>query len=251
MEYSQYQHQQQYQLPPGWVETTDPTTGRAYYANATTGESSWDKPYTLTPFQPPPPPQLQQYFPHQQQYQSMNSQYSNSYYGQSDQNTWNQYPRKDSVPPDENLSDNKYAYEHYRSNSQQNPQQFCSSAPTQAPQQGPQKTQESNFVRADSNNINPMTTSCDGAMTEESDPIDTELTLLSAGQISDLFYIQQQEQQLHFETIGTGSSLPPPYSVPLSVGQQQQLHRPRQEIGRLQTRYFALREQLKQFHVSE
>ncbi|KAL7579856.1 hypothetical protein ACA910_004868 [Epithemia clementina (nom. ined.)] len=31
-------------LPPGWVALQDPGSGRTYYANQTTGESSWDKP---------------------------------------------------------------------------------------------------------------------------------------------------------------------------------------------------------------
>jgi len=39
-------------LPPGWVAATDPTTGRVYYANPTTGETQWTAPPPL----PPPPP---------------------------------------------------------------------------------------------------------------------------------------------------------------------------------------------------
>jgi WW domain. len=33
-------------LPPGWIPTTDPVSGNIYYANPSTGETSW---------QPPPP----------------------------------------------------------------------------------------------------------------------------------------------------------------------------------------------------
>ncbi|KAL7473609.1 hypothetical protein ACHAXS_014069 [Conticribra weissflogii] len=39
-------------LPPGWVQTTDPSTGCPYYANPTTGQTSWEPP----PYFPPPPP---------------------------------------------------------------------------------------------------------------------------------------------------------------------------------------------------
>lgn len=31
-------------LPSGWVALQDPTSGRTYYANQTTGESSWEMP---------------------------------------------------------------------------------------------------------------------------------------------------------------------------------------------------------------
>lgn len=31
-------------LPPGWVEARDPNSGRIYYANPSTGESSWEIP---------------------------------------------------------------------------------------------------------------------------------------------------------------------------------------------------------------
>ena len=34
-------------LPPGWITANDPVSGRIYYANASTGQTSWD---------PPPPP---------------------------------------------------------------------------------------------------------------------------------------------------------------------------------------------------
>lgn len=37
------------ELPPGWVALQDPTSGMTYYANQTTGETTWDRP------QPPAP----------------------------------------------------------------------------------------------------------------------------------------------------------------------------------------------------
>ena len=37
-------------LPPGWEEARDPSTGRIYYANRATGETSW---------KPPPLPRLE------------------------------------------------------------------------------------------------------------------------------------------------------------------------------------------------
>jgi protein transport protein SEC31 len=36
-------------LPPGWVAVQDPSTGQVYYANQTTGESSWEPPIAATP----------------------------------------------------------------------------------------------------------------------------------------------------------------------------------------------------------
>jgi len=31
-------------LPPGWQEMKDPSSGHSYYYNATTGETTWTKP---------------------------------------------------------------------------------------------------------------------------------------------------------------------------------------------------------------
>lgn len=40
-------------LPPGWMSVIDPISGKTYYANPSTGQTSWDPP-KLPP--PPPPP---------------------------------------------------------------------------------------------------------------------------------------------------------------------------------------------------
>jgi len=44
-------------LPPGWQVATDPHSGKAYYYNLTTNETSWDLPCSspAPPIQPPPP----------------------------------------------------------------------------------------------------------------------------------------------------------------------------------------------------
>jgi protein transport protein SEC31 len=31
-------------LPSGWIQLLDPASGRNYYANETTGETSWERP---------------------------------------------------------------------------------------------------------------------------------------------------------------------------------------------------------------
>ena len=36
-------------LPPGWVAVQDPSTGQTYYANQSTGESSWEPPVAAAP----------------------------------------------------------------------------------------------------------------------------------------------------------------------------------------------------------
>jgi protein transport protein SEC31 len=41
-----------HQLPPGWVALQDPTSGNPYYANQTTGETTWDMPQSSF-FAPP------------------------------------------------------------------------------------------------------------------------------------------------------------------------------------------------------
>lgn len=43
-------------LPSDWIVATDPSTGKTYFANPTTGETSWVPP-------PPPPPRHQVHVP--------------------------------------------------------------------------------------------------------------------------------------------------------------------------------------------
>eukprot|EP00980_Cylindrotheca_fusiformis_P026306 scaffold15772_cov162-Cylindrotheca_fusiformis.AAC.8 len=38
------EEQEEGPLPPAWMETTDPTTGKVYFYNTTTQETSWDRP---------------------------------------------------------------------------------------------------------------------------------------------------------------------------------------------------------------
>lgn len=61
LDFSKMQHNHQQQppqpLPPGWMAVTDPVSGRVYYANPTTGQTSWEPPM-LAPPPPPPPPKL-------------------------------------------------------------------------------------------------------------------------------------------------------------------------------------------------
>jgi len=42
-------------LPQPWIEQNDPATGRLFYFNPETGESSWDLPQTLVPTEPTSP----------------------------------------------------------------------------------------------------------------------------------------------------------------------------------------------------
>lgn len=52
------------QLPPGWEQAVDPGSGRPYFANRTTGETSWTPPPYFPPPPPPPPPPVMQPPPH-------------------------------------------------------------------------------------------------------------------------------------------------------------------------------------------
>lgn len=42
-------------LQPGWEMITDPASGRPYYCNRATGQSSWEPPYAAPPMAPMPP----------------------------------------------------------------------------------------------------------------------------------------------------------------------------------------------------
>ena len=46
----------QVSLPPGWITATDPISGNLYYANPSTGQTSWQPPVMIIPPPPPPPP---------------------------------------------------------------------------------------------------------------------------------------------------------------------------------------------------
>lgn len=50
----QQQQPQQPQLPPGWLAVTDPVSNRVYFANPSTGQTSWEPPVPVSA--PPPPP---------------------------------------------------------------------------------------------------------------------------------------------------------------------------------------------------
>jgi len=43
-------------LPPGWEEAVDPVSSRTYYANRSTGETTWERPPYFP--HPPPPPRV-------------------------------------------------------------------------------------------------------------------------------------------------------------------------------------------------
>mmetsp|Transcript_10890 Transcript_10890/g.16284 ORF Transcript_10890/g.16284 Transcript_10890/m.16284 type:complete len:1098 (-) Transcript_10890:198-3491(-) len=68
-------------LPAGWYELTDPNSGRTYYANQATGETTWTKP---TPPAPVPAPKPAARAPQPQQMQGR-GQYGSNGYGHQQQ----------------------------------------------------------------------------------------------------------------------------------------------------------------------
>ena len=241
MDYSHQYHQQSPQLPSGWMEAVDPTTGRIYYANATTGESSWDIPllqHQPNPH-PPPPPQYsvhQNYqYPQQPSNINVNDFYSNNNLNSSETNAFTYHTSGN------HNSGTTVQLCHVAQ--QQQPQQAWSSAPTHQSQMMHPANTVQNDAYASNTLSSDVTTTNDTNIKKEYEPIDHELRMLSAGQIADLCYIQQQ---LQYDNNDTDASVPVSYQTPLTIAQHQ---RPRQEIGRLQTRYYTLREQLKQFHI--
>mmetsp|Transcript_62957 Transcript_62957/g.74463 ORF Transcript_62957/g.74463 Transcript_62957/m.74463 type:complete len:298 (+) Transcript_62957:571-1464(+) len=44
------------QLPPGWMAIQDPASGMTYYANQTTGETTWERPAPVAPLRAAPAP---------------------------------------------------------------------------------------------------------------------------------------------------------------------------------------------------
>jgi len=66
-------------LPAGWIELQDPNSGRAYYANQTTGEVSWDKPQAAPAPQPVPAPAVPQPAPKASAASSRNAKMASKY----------------------------------------------------------------------------------------------------------------------------------------------------------------------------
>lgn len=255
-----YSHQQQATpLPPGWVQTIDPSSGRMYYANATTGESSWEVPQLLNVL-PPPPPSLPPPTSTEQQY--------HHYYNDNSRTKNHSHPPTMSQP--HSSTNHDYQSNYYVNQpllqpyqQQQNlyiphthnehPQQEWSndsvkmSQPSQHPF-GFSTTDSSTTVSNEHPINNNIFNSNKTKSTVDSDPTIMELLSLSPGQIADMCFTQQQ-QQLH--ATSSSSMVSTCYYktlIPNDVTQQENLlqKRPVQEMGRLHTRYYTLREQIKQ-----
>jgi hypothetical protein len=211
------------QLPPGWVQAVDPNTGRNYYANATTGESSWNAPHLYNGL------------------------------------AHHEYYHQEYIPP----IDNAHRYNNHHTigsysvgmndNHHYNGQVYAQHQEIQFQpwSQSNKVDGATNFRNEDSHihaNVENNDNTYDSKDFDDTDPIDFELRLLSAGQIADICYMQQQQHQAQNSSVENVGIVP--YSTPIPMQQLQRselLNRPIQEIGRLHTRYYTLREQLKQF----
>jgi WW domain len=263
MEYSDRRRYPLPPLPPGWVQTIDPITGQTYYANATTGESSWDIPQMVVPPPPPPPPAYG--FPHIQQPQQQQQQHDQIYHHYDHQIV--HLPSSDM-----NYSANgSYAANHFNESMYPEPQvgwanvlQQQTSHPSETGQmnngivmytRNQNSDDEINAALRNNTVVDDDTSKIDVAEETIVDPIDTELRLFTPGQIADRCHVQQEQLQAHYMASEDSSTVRfAPYESPLLKPNHlhfpvQQQQRQNQEMGRLHTRYFTLREQLKQYHI--
>jgi hypothetical protein len=258
-----YQRQQQEQekeqysknalppLPPGWVETTDPSTGTTYYANSTTQESQWDRPHAATTSIPladnSTHKQQQQQNHHHHQHQSL----SNRTTAQMQVPILATHPHNGGIHTDRTTvcstreGNNFYAAD-------------AGSRYTTATTNNPAMWHPEKIVHV----TREMLEKVQNALPDQTVASDLELHSLTPGQVADLCKlqrrIQQQQQRLHEEELQEYSSrqhsnsndssgnIPPytpinPYIMPISGS----ILMDRTEPGRLDVRMNSLRRELE------
>lgn len=218
-----------HQLPPGWIAAIDPSSGKTYYANSTTGKSSWTPPASITIRAPPPPP------PRLLQQQTA---LTAPLYQQPQQNTTSSHYA---------AAQPFYPLEQHPTNANIPLSYNVPSEPLKI-----STTTVVGTARALVNELCAIVT--DDATSSTACPsrsalVEHELSKLTAGQIADLCYLQQQQQ--HEEGLQNNQADPvaPSYYTPVDpqhwLNHSSLTQRPLQEVGRLHTRLHALRDQLK------
>lgn len=213
-----------------WISTVDPNTGRTYYANPATGESSWTPPLGLLvggggggdPTVRPSP---------------------------------TQYHQPTTTTTITNDDDNERHHHHHQQQQQcNNHVQFGSVSDERQPQQHPLSLQhqQSPPFDADGPPIAPDSFATTAASANNSSSIinmtpKQEIAFLTAGQLADACFAQQ-EQQHQQQLSDSNKQLFVPYTPLVAVATEPgSIHhnRPTQEAGRLQTRLHLLSEQWK------
>ena len=276
----QHQHQNQQALPPGWVEASDPNTGKVYYCNPQTRETKWERPTIMTTFVAPrqpgnpishhqPPPQHQQQQQQQQGFppgwvEAKDSSSGKAYYcnPQTRETKWERPTinlisaefhgnRNDNLTTTTSRTDSSGSNVHHDSGSVLGMNRGCHEMTQTASLSTMATTMEAN---SSSNNYNHHDT--DGAVNGDDD-LD-ELQSMTTGQIAHLIKLQQRQQkeqqslqsqkgeEVEVETSSTMKPLDP--YTPIHLSSMSLLSTTeRVEPGRLDVRMHALREELKTF----
>ena len=225
----QSQHQIQPELPPGWVQATDPTSGKTYYCNPQTRETKWERPTVVTNTSMMPQQQQQQQPPLPPGWVEAKDPSSGQVYfcnPQTRETRWERPVSTNSTPPNSNVQD-------VHSDTRLN---LSKSTSTQIP----------SVKEVKSNNSD---TQCDF----------DELRSLTVGQIAHLAKLQQRSKKALDEIEAEVSNNLPSNGindktnyVPLELSSMSSLSvAERVEPGRLDVRIYSLREELKKFGYSQ
>jgi hypothetical protein len=194
-------------LPPGWMQATDPASGRIYYCNPTSKETRWDPPFAPIPIPAPPLPSQ---VPSQIQPVPV-------------------VPAPDSVVASIHSSSNHSSTSHAASSLGKGSGRGTNAHST---------SQQSSDYSPDL--IVPVVRSLFDKVASLPDPalaLDLELDGLTAGEIADLCHIQQAD------THGSNQAYLPlnPYKMPILA------KRPEVEHARLDVRIVELKEKLQRY----
>ena len=299
------QHRKQQALPPGWVEATDPSSGKVYYCNPKTRETTWERPTVPTSTPPEqqhqtvnslptarnpvshhnaPPNQLQ--IQQQQNHQSQQNVLPPGWVEAKDPSTGKVYycnPKTRETSWERPVSTKSETMVRREELEDKRTSQGISSDPTTRNASDnsdgrfdPNEIQISGFDKPISSSTAGTTTGAKNndssgkgnSATTEFD----ELTALTTGQIAHLIKLQKQQQsaqkiaqsdgerQVQLSSIvsnsssnaskenSNGASLSPSNYVPIDLSLMTSLSSTeRTEQGRLDVRMYALREELKKF----
>ncbi|CAB9520060.1 domain protein [Seminavis robusta] len=229
-------------LPAGWTSAIDPSSGRVYYANSTTGESSWE---------PPSIPQgqdFQQLNRRRQDEPDYHGRQQQDYHGQRQEYDRPQNHQQQRQYESPAQPAHQYQEQHHGRNplleAQQQPLESSTehgSRPAALTTTTKTSTVSSVSALASSGLLVPAARAIVDSDQDVNTRKDIELYGITAGQLADLCAIQKEEmseRQIEFK----------PYTPITPYAISNTARRPPMEPGRLEIRLHSLYNQLRKIH---